>query len=121
MDKGENIRREICLCLEEMGVNPEASHHEQGPGQNEVTFKFSDALEAADNLLTFKSAVKAIAERNGLFASLYAQAPSEQKRQRVACEYIAFTEWTFNIFRNTGKQSAVAEHFIARIQLLLPK
>lgn len=69
LDKGENIRREICLCLEEMGIKPESSHHEQGPGQNEIDFKYSDALTCADNMMTFKSVVKAIAARNGLFAS----------------------------------------------------
>ena len=69
IDKGENIRREICLCLEEMGISPESSHHEQGPGQNEIDFKYSDSLTAADNFITFKSVVKAIAARNGLFAS----------------------------------------------------
>ena len=51
-DKGENVRREICLTLEEMGIQPESSHHEQGPGQNEIDFKYSDALTAADNLIT---------------------------------------------------------------------
>ncbi len=69
LDKGENIRREICLLLEEMGLEPERSHHEQGPGQNEVDFKFSDVLTSADNLMTFKSVVKSVAARNGLFAS----------------------------------------------------
>ena len=69
IDKGENIRREICLCLEEMGIKPESSHHEQGPGQNEIDFKYSDSLTAADNFLTFKSVVMAISARNGLFAS----------------------------------------------------
>ncbi len=69
LDKGENIRREICLTLEEMGLHPEKSYHEKGPGQNEIDFKYSDALHCADNLLTFKSVVKAIAARNGLFAS----------------------------------------------------
>ncbi len=69
IDKGENIRREICLCLEEMGIKPESSHHEQGPGQNEIDFKYSDSLNAADNFfLTFKSVVKAIAARSGLYA-----------------------------------------------------
>ncbi len=68
-DKGENIRREICLCLDEMGLKPERSHHEQGPGQNEIDFKFSDPLSTADNFLTFKSVVKSIASRNGYFAS----------------------------------------------------
>ena len=69
LDKGENIRREICLCLEEMGIKPESSHHEQGPGQNEIDFKYSDALSCADTMRNFKSVVKAIAARNGLFAS----------------------------------------------------
>ena len=68
MDKGENIRREICLTLEQMGIKPESSHHEEGPGQNEIDFKFSDPLTAADNAVTFLSVVKTIAERNGLFA-----------------------------------------------------
>lgn len=69
LDKGENVRREICLTLEEMGILPESSHHEQGPGQNEIDFKYSDALTAADELITFRSVVKAIAARNGLYAS----------------------------------------------------
>ncbi len=69
LDKGENIRREICLNLEEMGLQPMVSHHEKGPGQNEIDFKYSDALSAADNFLTFKSVVKAISARNGLYAS----------------------------------------------------
>lgn len=69
MDKGENVRREICLTLEEMGFYTERSHHEHGPGQNEIDFKYSSALQAADNLITFKSVVKTIAARSGLFAS----------------------------------------------------
>ena len=68
LDKGENVRREICLTLEEMGIVPESSHHESGPGQNEVDFKYSSALTAADNALTFKSVVRTVASRNGLYA-----------------------------------------------------
>lgn len=68
-DKGENVRREICITLEQMGVHPESSHHETGPGQNEVDFRYSGSLNAADNLQTFKIVVKTIAARNGLFAS----------------------------------------------------
>ena len=67
-DKGENIRREICLILEQMGIYPEGSHHEEGPGQNEIDFRYSDALSAADNAITFRSVVKTIAGRNGLYA-----------------------------------------------------
>ena len=69
LDKGENIRREICFALEDMGLRPQHSHHESGHGQNEVDFLYAPALQAADNLNTFKSTVKAIAGRNGLFAS----------------------------------------------------
>ena len=68
-DKGENVRREICLTLESMGLQPERSHHEQGPGQMEVDFRYSDALHAADNVITFKQVVSTIAARNGLWAS----------------------------------------------------
>lgn len=69
LDKGENIRREICLNLEEMGLEIESSHHETGKGQHEIVFKYAGALTAADNLITFKSVIKAITGRNGLFAS----------------------------------------------------
>lgn len=68
-DKGENVRREICLTLEQMGIIPESSHHEEGPGQNEIDFKYSDPLTAADNAVTFKSVVNTVAARNGLWAS----------------------------------------------------
>lgn len=68
-DRGENVRREICLTLEQMGVHPETSHHESGPGQNEVDFRCSDPVSSADNLATFKTVVKTIADRYGLFAS----------------------------------------------------
>lgn len=67
-DRGENIRREICLTLEQMGIRPESSHHEEGPGQNEIDFRYSDALTAADQAMTFQTVVKTVARRNGLFA-----------------------------------------------------
>ena len=67
-DRGENIRREICLTLEQMGIQPERSHHEQGPGQNEVDFHYADPLTAADNAVTFRAVVNTIAARNGLYA-----------------------------------------------------
>lgn len=67
-DRGENVRREICLTLEQMEIVPEGSHHEEGPGQNEIDFEYSDPLTAADRAITFKSVVKTIAARNGLYA-----------------------------------------------------
>ncbi len=67
-DRGVNVRREICLSLSEMGILPEASHHEEGPGQHEIDFKYSDPLSAADNSVTFRSVVSAMAEQYGLYA-----------------------------------------------------
>ena len=68
-DKGEHIRREICLMLEQMGIQPECSHHESGPGQNEIDFRYSDPLTAADNAITFRTVVRTVAAQNGLCAS----------------------------------------------------
>ncbi len=67
-DRGENIRREICLTLLDMGIRPESSHHEEGPGQNEIDFRYSDAMTAADNAMNFITVVKAAAMHNGLYA-----------------------------------------------------
>ena len=67
-DKGENVRREICMTLEQMGIRPESSHHEEGLGQNEIDFRYAEALTAADNVMTFQTVVKTVARRNGLFA-----------------------------------------------------
>lgn len=77
-DRGENIRREICLTLEQMGIQPESSHHEEGPGQNEIDFRYSDALTAADNAMTFQTVVKTVSRRNGLFAD-FTPKPLEDK------------------------------------------
>ncbi len=77
-DKGENIRRQVCLTLEQMGIFPESSHHEEGPGQNEIDFRYSDPLTAADNSMTFQTVVKTIAGLNGLFAD-FSPKPLENK------------------------------------------
>jgi glutamine synthetase len=69
VDLGENARRDMCLALEEMGFEVEASHHEVAPGQHEIDFKYADALTAADAILTFKLVVKTIAQRHGLHAT----------------------------------------------------
>lgn len=69
LDKGENVRREICLTLEEMAMVPESSRHAAGPGQNVVVYRSADPETAADNFLTYKWAVRTIAAKNGLHAS----------------------------------------------------
>jgi len=69
LDLGENTRREIVLEMEKMGFEVEAAHHEVAPGQHEVDFKYADALDAADNIQTFKLLVKTIARKHGLYAT----------------------------------------------------
>lgn len=69
IDLGENARRDMVLTLEEMGFEIEASHHEVAPAQHEIDFRYDEALKTADNIMTFKLAVKTIAKRHGLFAS----------------------------------------------------
>ncbi len=69
LDKCENARREICLSLEEMGFNPQTSRHSYGPGQNEIDFKRSNPINAADNMIYYKTIVKNVAAQHGLFAS----------------------------------------------------
>ncbi|SHE66308.1 type I glutamate--ammonia ligase [Alkalibacter saccharofermentans] len=69
VDLGESARRDMVVTLKEMGFEIEASHHEVAPGQHEIDFKYADALEAADDIMTFKMVVRVIAQRHGLHAT----------------------------------------------------
>ncbi len=68
-DSGENVRRDICLVLEDMGFEIEASHHEVAYGQHEIDFKYDEALKTADKIETFKLVVKTMAKHHGLHAT----------------------------------------------------
>jgi len=115
LDKGENVRREICLTLEDMGIKPETSHHEQGPGQNEIDFKYSDALTAADNFLTYKSVIKAIASKNGLHASFMPK-PIPDKSGSGLHINLSLSKDGLNIFGNEhGEYDAIVNSFIEGI------
>ncbi|MCD8217622.1 MAG: type I glutamate--ammonia ligase [Clostridiales bacterium] len=76
-DLGENARRDMVLTLEDMGFEIEASHHEAAPGQHEIDFKYEPAIHAADNIMTFKLAVKTIAKRHGLYATFMPKPKSD--------------------------------------------
>ena len=104
-DRGENIRREICLTLEQMGIPPESSHHEEGPGQNEIDFRYSDAMAAADNAMTFQTVVKTVARRNGLFADFSAKPLDAEPGNG----------FHINISVKPSKDSANLNHMIAGI------
>lgn len=115
LDKGENVRREICLTLEEMDIRPESSLHEQGPGQNEIDFRYSDALTAADQLVTFRSVVKAVASRNGLYASFLPK-PLEEHPGSGLHINMSLSQNGANLFKNREEgHSQLAESFLAGV------
>ena len=114
LDLGENIRREICFAIEEMGLHPEHSHHESGPGQNEVCFLYTAALQSADNLNTFKSTVKAIAARNGLFASFMPKPLADQPGSGLHVN-ISLVRDGKNLFEGDLRPDSEAGHFVAGI------
>ena len=121
LDRGGDIRREICLTLAEMGIKPETSHHEQGPGQNEIDFKFGDALQSADNMQSFKTVVKAIAARNGLFASFMPKPILEAPGSGLHVN-LSLAKNGQNIFGSIAEgQSSVVESFIAGILAVVPE
>lgn len=115
LDHAENVRRQICLTLEEMGIQPEASHHEQGPGQNEIDFKYSNALQAADNMITFKWVVKTMAGSSGLFASFLPKPLPGEPGSGLHINLSLFRDGE-NIFRDPHvAHSKTAESFISGV------
>ncbi len=114
LDKAEDIRREICLTLEEMDIRPEKSHHESGPGQNEVDFRYSEALSAADNLMTFKTVVKSIAAMHHLFASFLPKPLPGQFGNGMHIN-LSLMQGGRNLFRTGKEHCPYAESFLAGI------
>lgn len=115
LDRGENVRRQICLTLEEMGIQPESSHHEYGPGQNEIDFKYSGALEAADNLTTFRSVVKTMAAGAGLFASFLPKPISGKSGSGLHLHVSLFQNGKNLLEVGTERHNRVSEAFIAGV------
>ncbi|MGL4605977.1 MAG: type I glutamate--ammonia ligase [Eubacteriaceae bacterium] len=114
-DRGENTRREICLTLEDMNFEIESSHHESGKGQHEIDFKYDNALISADNIMTFKTVVKTIAQRNGLHASFLPKPMMEEPGSGMHIN-ISLIESGENIFNwQDGYLSEKAQQFIAGI------
>jgi len=97
-DGGENIRREIALALEEMNFDVQASHHEVGPGQNEITFKYSDVINACDKVQTFKQVVKMIARKHGYIASFMPKPLNKQAGNGMHTNCSLFNEGIGDIF-----------------------
>jgi glutamine synthetase len=121
LDKCENARREICLSLEEMGLNPLRSCHKYGPGQNEIDFRCSEPVTAADNMVHYKTVVKTIAAQNGLYASFMPK-PLKNHDGSALTMMLSIRRQERNIFElHDGKLSEEGEGFIAGILLHMPE
>ena len=88
-DLGENARRDMVLTLEDMDYEIEASHHEVAPAQHEIDFKYEEAMCTADNIMTFKLAVKTIAKKTWIVCKLYAKTKAWGKWLRNAYKYVS--------------------------------
>ncbi|MCF8566958.1 type I glutamate--ammonia ligase [Alicyclobacillus tolerans] len=117
LDLGENCRREIVLALEEMGFEIEASHHEVAPGQHEIDFKYADAVEAADNISTFRLVVKTVARQHGLHATFMPKPVFGINGSGMHCHLSLFQD-SRNAFYDEADElglSRTARHFLAGI------
>ena len=108
------------IPIEEMGLNPECSHHECGPGQNEIDFRYADALQAADNFLTLKMAVKSLAQLNDLYASFMPK-PLEDNCGNGLHINFSLMRGGRSVFKSGGEHSQVGESFIAGILEKIPE
>lgn len=110
LDKGENVRRDICLALEEMGLYPQGSHHEKGPGQNEIWCSATDPLRAADNFITYKSVVRTIAANYGLFACFMPKPLADKSGNGLHLNFTMNHDG-----KAVGAQDEMLEYFMAGI------
>ena len=115
-DLGENVRRDMVLTLEDMGFEIEASHHEAAPAQHEIDFKYNEALITADNIMTFKLAVKTIARRHGLYATFMPKPKYGINGSGMHVNMSLATLDGKNVFANESDELGLSEdayHFIA--------
>lgn len=108
VDMGENARRSMVLTLEEMGFEIEASHHEVAPGQHEIDFKYADALDVADKIVTFKFVVRTIAQRHGLHATFMPKPIFGINGSGMHCHQSLF-EGGNNSFYDPGSEDGLSE------------
>ena len=117
-DMGENVRRDICLTLEDMGFEIEASHHEVAYGQHEIDFKYTNVLEACDNIQIFKLVVKTIAREHGLYATFMAKPKFGINGSGMHCNMSLFDQEGNNAFYDPKGElelSETAYHFLGGI------
>nr|WP_314098285.1 type I glutamate--ammonia ligase [uncultured Lachnoanaerobaculum sp.] len=115
LDMSENIRRDIVLTLEEMGIKIKSSHHEIAKAQHEIDFTDQDALKCADAIQTFRMAVKTLAKRHGLIASFMPKLFENENGSGMHFKISAFDDNGKNIFEDNAKLSDRAKSTIAGI------
>ena len=115
-DMASNVRKDIVIALEQMGLEAEMSHHEVGPGQHEIDVRYADALTAADNAITLKYTIKAIAQRHDLYASFMPKPLYKQAGSGMHVHQSLFDKKGKNAFydaKDKYKLSELAYHFLA--------
>ncbi|MGN0157698.1 MAG: type I glutamate--ammonia ligase [Brotaphodocola sp.] len=116
LDTAENVRRDIVMNLEEMGYEIEASHHEMAPGQHEIDFMYGDGVSTADNIMTFKMAVKTIARHHGMHATFMPKPKADVNGSGMHINMSLVDADGHNVFADTKDElglSKVAYQFIA--------
>lgn len=110
-----DFRRAAIYFLESMGISVEFSHHEGGPGQNEIDLRYADALTTADNIMTFRTVVKEVALEQGIYATFMPKPFSDHPGSGMHT-HLSLFEGDRNAFHEAGSQyqlSTVARRFIA--------
>ncbi len=110
-----DFRRRSVRMLEDLGISVEFSHHEGGPGQNEIDLRYADALTTADNIMTFRTVVKEVAIEQGVYATFMPKPISGQPGSGMHT-HLSLFEGDMNAFYEEGAQyqlSKVGRHFIA--------
>jgi len=112
---GHDFRRAAITMLESMGISVEYSHHEAGPGQNEIDLRYADALTTADNLMTFRAVIKEVALEQGVYASFMPK-PMAAHPGSGMHTHLSLFEGDRNAFHEAGERfelSRTARHFIS--------
>lgn len=110
-----DFRRRAVRMLEDLGISVEFSHHEAGPGQNEIDLRYADALTTADNIMTFRTVVKEVAIEQGVYATFMPK-PLEKHPGSGMHTHMSLFEGDTNAFFDPGGQyqlSQIGRHFVA--------
>jgi len=115
-DFGENARRDMVLTLEQMGFEIESSHHEKAPAQHEIDFTAGESLETADDVMTFKFAVRSIAKRFGLYATFMPKPRTDAAGSGMHLNFMMYKNGK-NVFDSKDNESVpeTAQYFIGGI------